>query len=172
MLVMIGLFLAIHGRGKTQNKDACVSLHVYHLEQFILEMRMLGLDTAAFFAAHFGGVFVMIKSVIQTVYDQFKNPDINEEELLSAFTGTEGLINSRPLTYQSADVHDVTPIAPNHVLFGQLGGQLAPEVEEQIYYDLKRRWRYVQLLVQQFWRCCILELVATLHQSEKWQSVR
>ena len=96
---------------------------MYQLEQFILEMRTLGLDTTAFFAPHFGGVFVMIKPVIRTVYDQFKNPDINEEELLSAFAGTEGLINSRPLTYQSADVHDVTPITPNNFLFGQLGGQ-------------------------------------------------
>ena len=57
------------------------------------------------FAPHFGGVFeIMIKSAKWAVYDQFKNADINDEELLSAFAEAEGLINSRPLTYQSADV--------------------------------------------------------------------
>ena len=30
------------------------------------------------------------------MYDQFKNADVNDGELLSAFAGTEGLINSRP----------------------------------------------------------------------------
>ena len=67
---------------------------------------------------------------------------------MPTFAGAEGLVNSRPLTYQSADVRDVSPVTPNHFLFGQLGGQCAPEVEEQIYYGVKRRWRHVQLLVQ------------------------
>ena len=94
----------------------------------------------------------MVKSAKRAVYDQLKNADINDEELLSAFAGAEGLINSRPLTYQLADVRDVSPITPNYFLFGQLGGQFSPEVEEQIYYGVKRRWRHVQLLVQHFWK--------------------
>ena len=31
------------------------------------------------------------------------NADVTDEELTTAFTGAEALINSRPLTYQSAD---------------------------------------------------------------------
>ena len=63
------------------------------------------------FAPHFGGVFeIMVKSAKWAVYDQLKNADISDEELLSAFAGAEGLINSRPLIYQSADVRDVSPI--------------------------------------------------------------
>ena len=46
----------------------------------------------------------MVKSAKQAVYDQLKNVDITDEELLSAFAVAEGLINSRPLTYQSVDV--------------------------------------------------------------------
>ena len=61
---------------------------------------------------------IIIKSAKQEVYDQFKNVDINDEELLSAFSGAEGLTNSRPVIYQSADVHDVSPFASNHFLFG------------------------------------------------------
>ena len=64
----------------------------------------------------------MIKSAKRAVYDQFKSADIDNEELLPAFAGTEGLVNPRRLTYQSADARDVSPITPNHYFFGQLGG--------------------------------------------------
>ena len=75
----------------------------------------------------------MIKPAKRAVYDQFKNAD-NNDELLPASGGAEALINSTPLVYQSADVRDVSPITPNHFLFGQLGSPFAPEVEERIYY--------------------------------------
>ena len=81
----------------------------------------------------------MIKSAKRAVYDQFKNADINDEELLSAFAGAKGLINSRPLIYQSADARDVSPITLNHFLFSQFGGHFVLEVEEQIYWGVKRR---------------------------------
>ena len=125
------------------------------------------------FAPQFGSVFeIMIKSTKRAVYDQLKNADINDEELLSAFAGAEGLINSRPLTYQSADARDVSPITQNHFLFGRLGGQFAPDVEEWIYYGIKRRWRLVQFLVKHFWKCWMLEFIPTLNRGKKWQSVR
>ena len=76
----------------------------------------------------------MIKPAKLAVYDQFKNADINDEELLPASAGAEALLNSKPLTYQSADVRDVSPITPNHFLFGQHGSSFAPEVKERIYY--------------------------------------
>ena len=88
------------------------------------------------FSPYFGGIFeIIIKPAKREVYDQFKNPDINDEELLSAFAGAEVLINLKTLIYQSVDAHDVSPVTPNHFLFGQLGGQFAPEVEVRIYYD-------------------------------------
>ena len=90
------------------------------------------------FAPHFDGVFkIKIKSAKPAKYDQFKSPEINDGELLSAFADAESLINSRPLTYQSADAPVVSPITPNHFLLGQLGGQFTPEVEERMYYGVK-----------------------------------
>lgn len=46
---------------------------------------------------------------------------------ITAVAGVEGLLNSQPLTYQSADPRDVVPLTLNHFLHGQLGGQVAPE---------------------------------------------
>ena len=81
----------------------------------------------------------MIKSAKSAVYDQSKNTHINNKELLPAFAGAQGLINSRLFTYQSADACNVSPVTPNHILFDCLGGLFAPEVEQLIYYCVKRR---------------------------------
>ena len=60
------------------------------------------------YAPHFGGVFeMMIKAVKQAVMAILGNADVTDEELMTAFTGA-ALINSRPLTYQSADPEDDT----------------------------------------------------------------
>ena len=79
------------------------------------------------YAPHFGGVFeIMIKSAKRAIMAILKDADVNDEELMTAFSGAEALINSRPLTYQSAEVKDSIPLTPNHFLHGQAGGQFAP----------------------------------------------
>ena len=79
-------------------------------------------------APHFGGAHeIMIKGAKRAVYAILGNADITDEELMTAITGAEALLNSRPLTYQSANPEDDVPLTPNHFLFGQVGGQFAPE---------------------------------------------
>ena len=61
------------------------------------------------------------------------NADISDEELMTAFVGAEGLVNSRPLIYQSSHPADDVPSTPNHFLYGQLGRMFAPNsVDETI----------------------------------------
>ena len=43
---------------------------------------------------------------------------------MTAKIGAEGLINSRPLTYQSTDPTDDVPLTPNHFLHRQIGVSL------------------------------------------------
>ena len=65
-------------------------------------------------APHFSGVHeVMIKAAKKAIYSILGAADITDEELLSAIVGAEGLINSRPLTYQSANSADIIPLTPN-----------------------------------------------------------
>ena len=53
-------------------------------------------------APHFNGVHEsLVKSAKRAIYSILGNADINDEELLSAITGAEALLNSRPLTYLS-----------------------------------------------------------------------
>ena len=75
-------------------------------------------------APHFVGVHEsMIKAAKRVVVAILSNSDVKNEELITAFTGAEALINSRPLTYHSVSPHDDVPLTPNHFLFGQAGGQ-------------------------------------------------
>ena len=48
----------------------------------------------------------MVESVKRAAVAILNNADIKDEELMIALCGTKALINSRPLTYQSADVKD------------------------------------------------------------------
>ena len=57
----------------------------------------------------------MITSARETVYDKLKNTNITDEGLLSPLARAEGLIKFRPLTYQSAELHDVVSLTLNHL---------------------------------------------------------
>ena len=120
--------------------------------------------------AHFGGVYeIMIKAAKRAVYAILSNADINDEELMTAFTGAEALINSRPLTYQSANPLDDVPLTPNHFLHGQLGGSFAPEIIDDSSFSLKQRWRRVQELMKHFWSRWMKEWLPSLNSRKKWQ---
>ena len=82
---------------------------------------------------------MMIKAAKRAVVAKLGNLDVTDEELMTAFTGAESLFDSRPLTYQSANPEDTTPLTPNHFLLGQMGGKFAPEVDQEMCYSLKKR---------------------------------
>ena len=106
-------------------------------------------------ASHFGGfVEGLTKSAKRAAAAVLSNADITDEELLTAFTGAEGLLNSRPLTYQSADRKDEPVLTPNHFLHGQAGGQLALEVVDEIDFHPRRHWLRLQQLIKGFWKRC------------------
>ena len=69
----------------------------------------------------------MIKASKRAINRTFGNTDVTDEELITAFTGAESLINSQILIHQSANPADDFPLTPNHFLHGQVGGQFAPE---------------------------------------------
>ena len=91
---------------------------------------------------------------------------------MTAFTGAEALINSRPLTYQSAHPNVDVPLTPNHFLHGQIGGTFAPEAPNEIVYNPKKRWRRLQELTRHFWHRWLQEWVPSLSPRKKWFDIR
>jgi hypothetical protein len=121
-------------------------------------------------APHFGGVHeAMVKSAKRAIFKTLGNAEVNDEELLTAFVGAEGLINSRPLTYQSSNISDECVLTPNHFLIGQLGGQIAPECIDITSFDIHKRWRRVQEIIKHFWTRWMREYLPTLGSRKIWQ---
>ena len=121
-------------------------------------------------APHFGGVFeVMIKAAKRAITAILGQADVNDEELSSAFIGAEALLNSRPLTYQSASPHDITPLTPSHFLHGELGRRTAPTPVDDVRHP-RKRWRRVQELIRHFWTRWIREWLPSLSPRKKWRS--
>ena len=121
-------------------------------------------------APHFGGIHEsLIKSAKRAIFCILQSADITDEELLSAFVGAEGLMNSRPLTYQSANPSDEEVLTPNHFLFGQIGGVFAPESVDETVFSPRKRWRRVQELVKHFWKRWLREYIPTLGSRKKWR---
>ena len=101
---------------------------------------------------YFGGVYeVMIKAAKKPIYGILGNVNISDEELMTAFTGAEALINSRPLGYQSTNPAYDVPLTPNHFLIGQIGGNFAAQIVDETDYNPPKRWRRIQELVRHFW---------------------
>ena len=120
-------------------------------------------------APHFGGVYeTMIKAAKRAILAILGNADITDEELLTTFTEVESLLNSRPLTYQTANPEDNVPLTPNHFLHGQVGGMFAPEMDKEESYNPKKRWRRIQELIRHFWRRWMTEWVPSLSGRKKW----
>ena len=125
------------------------------------------------YAPHFGGVFeTMIKAAKRAITAILGNADVTDEELTTVFTGAEALINSRPLTYQSANPQDDVPLTPNHLLHGQVGGIFAPEAPDDIVYSPKKRWRRLQELTRHFWHRWLSEWVPSLSPRKKWYNMK
>lgn len=83
----------------------------------------------------------------------------------------EVLLNSRPLTYQSSNPHDVMPLTPSHFLHGELGRTTTPVPRPADNLNrIKYRWRRVQELVRHFWHRWLQEWIPGLGARKKWTS--
>ena len=66
---------------------------------------------------HFGGAHeIMIKAAKRALKAILTDANVSDEELMNAITGAESLLNSRPLTYQTANADNDVPLTPNHGL--------------------------------------------------------
>ena len=102
-------------------------------------------------APHFGGAHeIMVKGAKKAIHAVLSNSEVTNEELITVCTGAESLLNSRPLTYQSAEARDDVPLTPNHFLHGQMGGQFAPETVDTTAFNPRKRWRKVQELIHTY----------------------
>ena len=124
-------------------------------------------------APHFGGVHeALIKTSKRAIYAVLKQADINDEELMTAITGAEEIVNSRPITYQSSNPADDLPLTPNHFLHGRIGMEMPFEAIDSTSFSMRIRWRRVQELVRHFWTRWLHEWLPALAKRKKWTALR
>ncbi len=116
----------------------------------------------------------MVKCAKKAMNFAYTNRDLKDSELRTIVTAAEGLLNSRPLFVTSDDTSDPNGliITPNHFLYGQAGGQLAPNVPESLAKDPTVRWKYLHRLTSDFWTTFMSELIPSLHGRPKWREAR
>ncbi|XP_074645870.1 uncharacterized protein LOC141902130 [Tubulanus polymorphus] len=120
-------------------------------------------------APHFGGIFeAMIKCAKRAVSAILVKSDICDEELLTALTAAEWMLNSRPLSYQTSDIKDESPLTPNHFLYGQACGDIVPTSVDLPPLHPRRRWYRVQQLISAVWKRFLSELLPSLNARQKW----
>ena len=98
---------------------------------------------------------------------------LTDESLETLLTEVEYILNSRPLTPVVMDSKCQEPITPNHLLLaGHEGASLPPGVFCAADSDVRKRWKQVQYMADQFWRRWTKEYLQTLQVRQKWRDVR
>lgn len=118
-------------------------------------------------ASHFGGIFERMIRSIRKVLVGLPECKLSDDMLNTLFCEVEYIINGRPITKLSEDVHDPSPLTPNHLLLMREAHTLAPgEFDQKDMY--KRRWKCVQHLANWFWRKWLKFYIPELQKRTKW----
>jgi hypothetical protein len=123
-------------------------------------------------ASHIGGVWERlirtVRKVFAGLFDQ--KHKMSDEILLTIFCEIEHIINSRPITKLSDDPNSDAALTPAHFLMLCQGHLSPPGVfhDADIY---RRRWRFVQHMVDQFWKKWIREYLPELQRRQKWLKI-
>ena len=89
-------------------------------------------------------------------------------EMSTVFAEVESLVNSRPLGQPSNDANDLQPLTPNHLVLGRATADIPPHPFQEAK-TYRKRFEYVQSLVQLFWSRFQREYLQTLMQRTKWK---
>ncbi len=117
---------------------------------------------------HFGGIYErLIKSVKMALYHVFPgkyNP--TAEEFRTALVVVEGMVNSRPLTYITADA-EVRPLTPNQYLGTSRYEPLSWEPEQG--WNLQKQWHMMQQRLDNLWKRLCMEIRPHMQKVTKWR---
>jgi len=120
-------------------------------------------------APHFGGLWESaVKSAKHHLARVLRDSHLTVTELQTLLCQIETCLNSRPLTPMSSDPSDLQALKPAHFL---VGGPTTMHPEPDLANEEQnslRRWRYVQCLMQSFWRRWQTEYLPQLQIQGKW----
>ena len=102
----------------------------------------------------------LIGSAKRAIYAQLNKDEPTEDEFLTIVTITEGLMNSRPLSYVGTDAGDLLPLTPNHFIMGKELTEICPLPAKGTPV---KQWAYIQRTMDKLWTRMIDEVAPTHH---------
>jgi len=121
-------------------------------------------------ASNMGGIWErMIRSIRKIMHVLLSEQKVSDESFATVLTEVEAIINSRPLTPVSVDpASNNEPLTPNHLLLVGTTPDLVSGVFKHEDNYVRRRWRQIHYLADQFWIRWTREYLQTLQVRHKW----
>ena len=120
-------------------------------------------------APHFGGAWErLVGSVKRALCATLRNTLVTDTVLRTALIEVEAVLNSRPLTHNSPDPHDLSALTPNHFLLGRADNKLSPIACQDRDINSRRRWRQCQVLADRACRRWKQEYLPRLTARNRW----
>ena len=118
---------------------------------------------------HMGGAWErLVRSCKTTFKAVLKKQVLTDEVLATTMAEVESLVNSRPLTEVSSDVHAMEAITPNHFLLGRPSINLSPGVFVDKEISSRKRWRQAQVVTNHLWGRWLREYLPAFVQRANW----
>ena len=128
-------------------------------------------------ASHMGGMWEReiwtLRSVLTGLLQSHGN-QLDDESLRTLMIEAEAIVNSCPLTTDDlADPSSLDVLTPNHLLTMKSSVILAPpgNFHRANVYS-KKRWRWVQHLMNEFWQHWRKSYLQLLHTRQKWTTTQ
>jgi len=128
-------------------------------------------------APWWGGIFErMIKSVKRCLRKTIGRARVTYDELITAITEVEGILNSRPLSYVSTEDFE-EPLTPSHLLIGHralslpnptLTGRGTTDDLDESQESLSRRAKHLCKVMEHFWKRWRTEYLLQLRESHRY----
>ena len=154
-------------------KELRLSLHKWNqaqIESFLLQKGIFWNFNAPT-ASHHGGVWErLIRSTRRIMLGLTKEQVLSDDGLATLLTEVVSILNGRPLARTSTDPKDLTCLTPNHLLLLKDQQSLPPGIFSAHDNYVRRRWRQVQFLSDQFWKRWTREYLTLLQERQKWLS--
>ena len=128
-------------------------------------------------ASHFGGIWERqigtIRRVLDAMFLALGKHQLTHEILATFLAEAAAIVNSRPLCCISPDGDNPQPLTPSMLLTLKTQ-QLQPLPGNFVRQDeyVRRRWRRVQYLADQFWLRWKREYLQSLQPRRKWHDVK
>ncbi|XP_061391232.1 uncharacterized protein LOC133326618 [Musca vetustissima] len=122
-------------------------------------------------APHFGGLWeAAVKSAKGHLTRTFTNTRLTYEELATALTEIEAILNSRPISPMSSDPSDLEALTPGHFIIGCSMRSL-PELDlSSKNVNNLDHWAQITKIKQHFWKKWSHEYINELQVRNKWTS--